>query len=102
VTRIAIHYDPATGERVTATYLVTLVVPSNCFGQIEVESRSEEDAARLALDQAFKIDWSRPTFEKSRIEMFDVECQEEPEDTVLSRPGDRDDRAGRHQKDGHQ
>lgn len=88
----------------TTTYLVTLVVPSNCFGQIEVECRSEEDAVRLALDQAFDIDWSRPTFDRGKIELFDVECQEEPEDSGLFRPGgrDRDDGASRHQKDGHQ
>ena len=35
------YYDPATGERVKATYLITLVVPTNYIGQIEIDAESE-------------------------------------------------------------
>jgi hypothetical protein len=54
------YYDPTTGERMTATYLVTLVVPTNYVGQIEIDAESEEQAARTALEKAYEIDWECP------------------------------------------
>ena len=83
------YYDPTTGERVTATYLVTLVVPSNYFGQIEVEAQSEQEAGRLAVDRAHEIDWEycRLRLHESEIEVLEVECDNPPEGALLSRPG---------------
>ena len=83
------YYDPATGDRVTATYLVTLVVPSNYFGQIEVEAQSEEEAGRLAVDRAHEIDWeySRLRLHENDIEVLEIECDNPPEGALLSRPG---------------
>lgn len=51
------YHNPVTGEQVTTTYLVTLVVPVNHFGQVEIEAQSREEAARLALEKAHEIDW---------------------------------------------
>lgn len=82
------YYDSTTGERVTATYLVTVVVPSNYFGQIEVEAQSEEEAARLALEKAHEIDWESPRLKLhgGEIEVIEIECDNPPEGALLSRP----------------
>lgn len=83
------YYDPTTGERLTATYLVTLVVPANYVGQIELDAESQEEAARLALEKANEIDWECPrlTLHGSEIEVLDVECDDPPEGALLSRTG---------------
>jgi hypothetical protein len=83
------YFDPATSERVTATYRVTLVVPTNFFGQIEIEAQSKEEAARLALDKAYEIDWEVPRLKLhgSEIEVLDIACDDPPEGALLSRPG---------------
>jgi hypothetical protein len=86
------YCDPTAGERLTATYLVSLVVPSNHFGQIEVEAPSEEEAARLALDRANEIDWECPRLSlgEIEIEVLDIECDDPPEGVLLSRPPSRE------------
>jgi hypothetical protein len=83
------YYDPTTGERVTATYLVTLIVPTNYVGQIELEAESQEEAARLALEKANEVDWECPRLKLygSTIEVLDVECDNPPEGALLRRPG---------------
>jgi hypothetical protein len=83
------YYDPTTDERVKATYLVTLVVPTNYIGQIEIDAESEEEAARMALEKAYEIHWECPRLmlHGSEIEVLDVECDDPPEGALLSRPG---------------
>ena len=82
------YYDPSTGERLRVTYLVTLVVPSSYFGQIEIEAGSEEEAARMAMEKAHEIDWEVPRLRLhgSEIEVLDIECDDPPEGALLSRP----------------
>jgi hypothetical protein len=82
------YYNPITGKPVTATFLVTLVVPSNHVGQIQVEAKSEEEASRLALEKVYEIDWEAPRLRlhESEIEVLEVECLEEPEGALLFVP----------------
>lgn len=72
---------PETYERVTTTYLVTLVVPTNCFGQIEVDADSEEQAGRLAIERQYQADWecARLRLHGSEVEVLEIELIEGPE-----------------------
>jgi len=68
-------------KQMTTTYLVTLVVPTNYFGQIEVDAESEEQAARLAIERQYEIDWecARLRLHASEVEVLEIEQIEGPE-----------------------
>jgi hypothetical protein len=82
------YYDPQTGERVTATYLVTLVTPANYFGYVEVRAISQQEAGRLALDRLGEADWecTRLKLIREHIEVLEIECEDPPEAALLYRP----------------
>lgn len=82
------YYDATTGERVTATYTVTLSVPSDYFGRIDVQAKSQEEAVRLALGRAEYADWEHPklTLYGVDIEVEFVECYDPPKGALLYEP----------------
>jgi hypothetical protein len=78
------HYiDPNTKEPLKLIYNVHLTMPALHDGFIEVEAYSEEEAARIALDQDFlEIEWEEDSGDTYGIEVFDIDC-DPPEGAVL-------------------
>jgi hypothetical protein len=71
---VRISECPTAAKGTPVTFLVTLVVPANLFGQVVVEAISEQEAARIALASVSGIDWKAPTIGRGeRVEVFDVE-----------------------------
>jgi hypothetical protein len=86
-------YDPDTGDRVMATYRVLLIAPATFVGEIEIDARSEEEAARLALERADDAEWDHPQVKDCSgvIEVLDIECDDSPLGAVLYRPSESKD-----------
>lgn len=82
-------YHSETGDRVTATYRVLLIAPATFVGEIEIDARSEEEAARLALEGASDADWDDPQLKDHSgvIEVLDIECDDPPVGALKKTPG---------------
>lgn len=78
-----LYIDPNTKEPLKLIYNVHLTMPALHDGFIEVEAYSEEEAARIALDQdVLEIEWEEDSGDTYGIEVFDIDC-DPPEGAVL-------------------
>jgi len=78
-------WDHQKQERVRVTYRVCLAMPATFEGYVDVEAQSEEEAARLALDERFEeIVWcDLERDDDSDAEVIDVYCEEPPDNAIL-------------------
>ena len=84
------YWNPDKQERVRAVYQVHLVMPATYEGYVDIEAESEEEAARLALEDHFsEVDWCDVERGDGCCEVFEVFCENPPADAILIRPGRR-------------
>jgi DNA-dependent RNA polymerase auxiliary subunit epsilon len=72
-------------ERVRVVYRVELVMPGWFYGRVDVEADSEEDAARIALDERLAdVEWVDSNGgDDSAAEVMEVFCDDPPADAIL-------------------
>ena len=72
-------------ERVRVVYRVELVMPGWFYGRVDVEADSEEDAARIALDERLAdVQWVDSNGgDDSAAEVMEVFCDDPPADAML-------------------
>jgi hypothetical protein len=81
------YIDIDTQDRVKATYQIHLIRPATHDGYVEIEAFSEQEAIELALgERRYDVDWDCQD-SGGEIEVFDVSCDEPPENTILFERG---------------
>jgi hypothetical protein len=77
------YWDFEKQEPVRVLYQVRLTMPAFYDGNVEIEADSEEEAARLALDERFgDVDWEF-SCDRWLSEVVHVECDNPPANTFM-------------------